>query len=409
MQIGNTVGSAGTNAAEIEIRQRISQRGAVTFAEFMELAFYHPEGYYSQDSRIGARGDYFTSPVLHPVFGALVAIQLQVMWDTLGKPSPFWIIEPGARDGQLAADILSFTQAHMEDFARAIRCVAIDRSPLADTSSRIPRVRASGIPMQGLVGCILSNELFDAFPAHRFRVADGKVEEMYVYIGTEGDFQEEFRPPSTSRIAERLESLPRQLPDGFRGEMSLSLDEWMNEAAAALDRGYILTIDYGYEADELYSDIRSRGTFQTYYKHVDGSSPFQRVGRQDMTAHVDFSALIAEGLSAGLRPVFLTTQTEFLKSLGFDAMTESLREQDIERSVWTANLRAMSELVEPDGLGKFKVLVQEKNSGIARSSDLLPNPAHYSGLQAPLMTANHLYATLDNPHTGSGFDPDSLW
>ena len=161
--------------------------------------------------------------------------------------------------------------------------------------------------------------------------------------------------------------------------------------ASALDRGYVLTIDYGYEADELYADSRSRGTLQTYYKHVDGSSPYQRVGRQDMTVHVDFSALISEGLSAALRPVFLTTQAEFLASLGFDAMFASLRGCDIERAAKTANLRAMSELVKPDGLGRFRVLAQEKNSGIRRSADLLPRPERLAGLQAPLMTANHLY------------------
>ena len=174
--------------------------------------------------------------------------------------------------------------------------------------------------------------------------------------------------------------------------MNLGLGDWMTDAAAALDSGYVLTIDYGYEADELYSDPRARGTLQTYYKHVDGSSPYQRIGRQDMTAHVDFSTLITEGLNAGLRPVFLTTQAEFLASLGFNAMLASMSARDTERSGRTANLRAMSQLVKPDGLGRFRVLAQEKNSGITRSTDLLPSPEHLAGLRAPLMTANHLYS-----------------
>ena len=391
------------SGAEREILSRIAQHAAITFAEFMELALYHPEGYYSKDSPIGAHGDYFTSPVLHPAFGALIAVQLRVMWDTLGRPSPFWIVEPGARDGQLATDILSFADAHMGEFARALRYVETDRSTRAiphNFSPRASRLRTSGIPLDGIVGCILSNELFDAFPVHRFRIAGGQVEEMYVSVGNNGDFREEYGPPSTDRIAERLSALPRKLPDGFRGEVNLGLGDWMNDAASALDSGYVLTIDYGYEADELYSDTRTRGTFQTYYKHVDGSSPYQRVGRQDMTAHVDFSALIAEGLNAGLRPVFLTTQAEFLASLGFDAMLASLRESDLAHPVKTANLRAMTELVKPDGLGKFRVLTQEKNSGITHSSDLLPSPTHLSGLRAPLMTENHL---LYVPHTGYGY------
>lgn len=404
MRTGIPSESAGMNAAEIEIRQRISQRGAITFAEFMELALYHPGGYYSRDSRIGAGGDYFTSPVLHPAFGALVAVQLEVMWDTLGRPSPFWIVEPGAGGGQLATDIQSFANAHMSEFAHAIRYIQVDRSPCpvpTDLSNHPSRLRASGLPLDGITGCILSNELFDAFPAHRFRIADGQVQETYISLGSEGRFREEYGPPSTPRIADRLSSLPRQLPDGFRGEVNLGIGDWMNDAASALDRGYVLTIDYGYEANELYSDARARGTFQTYYKHVDGSSPYQRVGRQDMTAHVDFSALIAEGLNAGLRPVFLTTQAEFLKSLGFDTMLASLRESDLAHPVKAANLRAMTELVKPDSLGKFRVLTQEKNSGITRSSDLLPSPGRLAGLRSPLMTENHLYAASD---TGYGYD-----
>ena len=404
--------SSGISGAEREIRARISRSGAITFAEFMELALYHPDGYYSRDSRVGARGDYFTSPTLHPAFGALIAIQLEVMWDTLGRPSPFWIVEPGAGDGRLATDLLSFADAQLCEFAGALRYVEIDRAAhdaQSDFGSRVSRLRAEGLPLGGIVGCVVSNELFDAFPVHRFRVAGGRVEEMYVSLDSDGRFREAYGPPSTERIAERLAALPRRLPDGFRGEVNLGIGDWMSEAAASLDRGYVLTIDYGYEEEELYSDARRRGTFQTYYKHVDGSSPYQRVGRQDMTAHVDFSALIAEGVKAGLRPAFLTTQAEFLVSLGFEAMLASVRERDMERAAKVANLRAMGELVKPDGLGGFRVLVQEKDSGIRRSSDLLPSPGRCAGLRTPLMTANHLYADTESVLTDMNFNLDNLW
>ena len=394
-QAGSPSEPNSVNGAERDIRTRISRSGAITFADFMETALYHPEGYYSGSSRIGAHGDYYTSPVVHPAFGALIAVQLRVMWSAMGRPSPFWIIEPGAGDGQLAADILSFTEARMDEFAKALRYVEIDRSSHMNRPDfgRTSYLRAAGLPLAEITGCILSNELFDAFPVHRFRIANGQAQELYVSLDSDDRLCEKFGPPSTARIADRLSTLPRRLPDGFQSEVNLALEPWMSSASAALDRGYVLTIDYGYEADELYSDARSRGALQTYYKHVDGSSPYQRVGRQDMTAHVDFSALISEGVNAGLRPVFLTTQTEFLKSLGFDAMLASMRDRRIERAVKTANLRAMTELVNPDGLGKFRVLAQEKNSGIRRSSDLLPNPTHLAGLRTPLMTANHLFST----------------
>ena len=129
----------------------------------------------------------------------------------------------------------------------------------------------------------------------------------------------------------------------------------MSAVANSLERGYVLTIDYGYESAELYSDDRSRGTLQSYYRHTDGHSPYQRVGRQDMTAHVDFTALIEEGRSADLRPVFLTTQAEFLHSLGFGEMQMSVRSLGWDREEKSANLSAMRDLVNPTGLGRFKV------------------------------------------------------
>ncbi len=403
--------SIGMSGAEREIRSRISRKGTVSFAEFMEVALYHPEGYYSESSRIGARGDYFTSPVLHPAFGALLAVQIEVMWDALGRPSPFWVVEPGAGNGLLSAAILSFADAYMDEFSHSLRYVAVDRASLTvsgGSGGRVSRLRSAGMPLTGITGCILSNELFDAFPVHRFRITGGRAQELYVTLGSDGGFCEKFGAPSTAGIADRLSGLPRELPDGFRGEVNLALGRWMEDAASALGRGYVLTIDYGYEAGELYSGGRAHGTFQTYYKHVDGSNPYQRIGRQDMTAHVDFSALIDEGRKAGLRPVFLTTQAEFLRSLGFDGLVRSLRERDVEGPVKMANLRAMSELVKPDGLGRFRVLAQEKNTGIGRSSELLPTPGYRDGLRTPLMTENHLYAEPDRIHTGTSFDLDRL-
>ena len=179
----------------------------------------------------------------------------------------------------------------------------------------------------------------------------------------------------------------------------------MSEAAKSLDRGYVLTIDYGYEAAKLYSEDRSRGTLQSYYLHTDGHSPYQRVGRQDMTAHVDITALIEEGHAAGLRPVFLTTQAEFLHSLGFSRMEKSVRESNWDHERKSANLLAMRDLVNPNGLGKFKVLVQEKNTGISRSSDLLPDVEELQGLRSPSLSARHLPRTA----SASSFEMNHLW
>ena len=366
-----------TTDAELEIRRRISASAAITFADFMEIALYHPDGYYANRRRIGERGDYFTSPTAHPLFGALICVQLHVMWQTLDRPSPFWVIESGAGDGVLANDILDFATRSLPDFASAVRYAAIDRSPpehALRSTNCISWLRSTVLPFSGVVGCVLANELVDALPVHRFEIVAGRASEIFVTEDAGGRFAELLSEPSTPQIEDRIATIGRELPEGFRGEVNLGIRSWAASVSDSLQRGYVLTIDYGYESAELYSDERRRGTVQTYFRHTDGSSPYQRVGRQDITAHVDFSALIYEGVAAGLRPVFLTVQSEFLRSLGFDRFAAPLSDAGLDRTAQVANVRAMHELVKPDGLGRFKVLVQDRNTGLASSSDLLPPP-----------------------------------
>ena len=166
------------------------------------------------------------------------------------------------------------------------------------------------------VGCVLSNELIDAFPVHRFEIRDGSLFELLVDVDADGRFHSVAGEPSTPLLAERLDSLGVELPDGTRGEINLRIGEWVRRVSEIIERGFVVTIDYGYEAKELYSPERSRGTLQTYYKHTSGSSPYQWIGRQDITAHVDFTSVIEEGRAAGLRPLCLMTQAEYLNRLG---------------------------------------------------------------------------------------------
>ena len=395
--------------AERQIRARIADRGAIAFAEFMRIALYHMGGYYPNRKPIGAGGDYFTSPVAHPAFGALICVQLRQMWRTLGCPASFWAIECGAGDGTLANDVIAYAQRQFPEFALSLRYLAIDRAPSthsrggenpelrscagSDSSSspsELGQIQSDTIPLRGIDGCILSNELLDAFPVHRFEMAGGRPLEVLVTLDANGDFAERLSEPTTPLIAERIATAGRTLPDGFRGEVNPSIGAWVASASAALKRGYVLTIDYGYEADELYSDARRRGTLQTYYRHTDASSPYQRVGRQDMTAHADFTALVESGRDAGLRPVFLTTQAEFLRSLGIERMASAIRDSGMNRMDKTANLRDMSRLIDPDGLGNFRVLVQRKNAPITHSTDLIPPPNLIAHLRPPPPTGSRL-------------------
>ena len=398
--------------AEREIRRRIERESAIPFAEFMELALYHPDGYYAARRGISASGDYYTSPIVHPAFGALIAVQLRVMWETLGRPPRFHVVEAGAGDGTLARDILSFASEWTDEFACALRYVAIDRAPSAGSDGEMDGVRwirSDEMPLSEIVGCVLSNELLDAFPVHRFVIEDGELRELYVTLDEGGRLSECLGTPSTDAIEDRLSRLGRRLPDGFRGEVNLGIEGWTRDAASALERGYVLTIDYGAEADVLYSDARSGGTFQTHYRHVGGSSPYQRVGRQDMTAHVDFSALLDAGRDVGLRPVFLTTQGEFLESLGLNRVMSSMRDGGPDARELAANIRAMGELAKPDGLGGFRVLVQEKRSGIRRSSELLPDGDLLEGLPLPLMGSGNLFSDSLDAGSGMSFEMESLW
>ena len=331
----------------------------------MDLALYHPrDGYYRRGPAAGADGDYYTSPEAHPAFGALLALALRRMWHLLDRPFPFYAIEAGAGRGLLATDVTRYARALGDGFADALDYVALDRVPPPITPEPFQRVVADGVPLSGIVGCILSNELFDAFPVHRFEVREGSIKE--VYVGLEGsEFVERLGEPSSPRLAHRLESLGRDLPDGYRGEVNPGIGPWMAAAAASLERGFVLSIDYGYEEDELYSPARSMGTLQTYYRHTDNGSPYRRVGLQDITAHVDFSALVSHGEQAGLASLGAVTQAGFLRGLGLDRWLQRLRSEDLRQRERDANMMGMLDLVRPEGLGRFRELVQEKGTGVA--------------------------------------------
>ncbi len=400
--------AAEPTGAEREIRRRIADSGGIPFAEFMEIALYYPDGYYARRGRIGADGDYFTSPTAHPAFGALLAMQMFAMWRALGCPSPFWIVECGAGDGILAADLMEFAERHLPDFARAARYIAIDRMPSRarpSTPVGVSWAASTGLPLRGVVGCVVSNELIDAFPVHRFQIEGGRPLEVFVAAGADDSFEERLREPTTPLIAERIAPMLARLPDGYRGEVNAGIDDWTASAAAALDRGFALTIDYGDEAGELYSPRRAAGTLQTHYRHTAGGSPYQRVGRQDITARVDFSALIESGRAVGLAPVFLTTQAELLTSLGIRRMESYIASAGLDRATELANLRAIRRIAAPDGLGAFRALVQEKDSGISRSMDLDAPACVIERLSAPMLGARHL---PPSPQDG-GTALESLW
>ena len=400
--------------AESEIRRRVAESGRITFAEFMRIALYHPKGgYYSNASPFGAEGDYYTSPLVHPAFGASIAIALFRMWKVLEEPSPFWAIELGSGRGVLAQDALRFAKELGPKFNEALRYVALERYAIGrqrtnSSGESVHRVMTDGLPIKDATGCIFSNELLDAFPVHRFQVEGDKILEVYVARNERGDYIEELGEPSTPMIEDRIARLKAALADGFRGEVNLDIGPWAESVSASLKRGFVLTIDYGHLANDLYSPTRSRGTLQTYYRHMDGASPYQRIGRQDITAHVDVSLLQEEGARVGLNPIGLTTQSEFLRRLGHQEFLRKVRAGGLSATERASNMMSLNELVKPGGLGDFKVLVQEKSSGIDTLEALLLNDVDLSHVETPLLGDDHM-PLMRGAYPHQTWDMDELW
>ena len=371
--------------AEIELRRRIADAGAITFPEFMAVALYWPDGgYYPSRRAFGPEGDFYTAPLTHPVFGALVARQLEEMWSALGRPDPFWVVEQGAGNGRLWADVIDAAAALGHDFARAMRYIAIERAgpprdqtlPLgnSDVGSLVGWVTASALPVRGLRGVVLANELLDALPVHRVTVEGGVMREVRVGLSKAGAFEERLAQPSEG-ISERLDALGIRLSEGHRAEVCLALDDWAADTALSLDAGYLLIVDYGHEAQTYYDDSRRRGTLRCYHQHTLNMDPYRNVGRQDISVHVELTSLRRAATAAGLDEAGSATQADFLRALGFDAYRADVAaRRDVPTPTRVANLRALDTLVAPEGMGVFKVLAFSKGVPPSPLSAFSPPP-----------------------------------
>ena len=278
----------------------------------------------------------------------------------------------------------------------SLRYVCIDRSAGAGYERGMDgahRIVSDTLPFRGVVGCILSNELLDAFPVRQVVMLPEGLREVYVdQVGglliACADYTFDVGPVS------RLMDLDFVPAEGQTLEINVQLASWTYGASGALEQGFVLTIDYGRSAEELYSaEERFRGTLTTYYRHVQTDSPLERIGRQDITSQVDFTSVIRLGERAGLDFLDITDQRSFLGNLGMGDMLERLRSAVPDRMEYTANRRGMEELVNPDGLGDFKVLVQGKNVGNPVLWGFEPSDEArrlVARLTAPVLTERHL-------------------
>lgn len=317
-----------------EIRRDIDAGGGrITFERFMEQALYHPQfGYYtSRREKIGKRGDFFTSVSVGPLFGKLLAKQFRSFRKELGNPAEFEVVEFGGHRGELRADVL----AAAPDL----------RYRIVETGDPLP---------DSTVGCVFSNEFLDALPVHVVQVKNGEWQEIYV----NADFTESPGPLSTSRLAEFLSDLPVQHMEGYRTEVNLRALDWLSDVAKRLKRGWIVTIDYGYERHEYFAPHHRDGTLLCYHQHTRSANPYANIGEQDITAHVEFTSFIEHGKKLGLEPSSFTDQSHYLLQIG-----EAEIEEIVQRTAGQPSKEraAVHQLVHPEMMGRtFKVLVQKR-------------------------------------------------
>jgi SAM-dependent MidA family methyltransferase len=350
------------------IAERIRQRGPITVADFMDLALYAPEvGYYARAAqRSGRTGDFFTSVDAGPIFGALLAERFAAWWRGMGDgahgPARIDLVEAAAGNGRLARDILDAARQRHPSFYDAIAAHLVERSTEARAAcaevlaSHWHRVHYAGDTMPAdIEGIVFANELLDAFPVHLVEMGEAGLTEVYVELDA-GRLVDRPGPLSTPALAEYLADAGITLTKGARAEINLAALAWTAGVAARMRRGFIVLIDYGYEAAELYSEARRQGTLSTYHRHlVDAPAADARAGppwlatpgSRDLTSHVDFTSVRRAAERAGLETVAVVTQTRFL----LDILEASPLVAELSAPDRLADRLALKTLLMPGGLG----------------------------------------------------------
>lgn len=360
------------------IVERIQSHGPMTVADYMRMALYEPGlGYYATRAvRSGQAGDFYTSVDVGPLFGELVAVQLREMWDILGAPSRLTLVEAGAGNGRLARDILEAVAVRDPTLYEAIDLALVETSELARAAQAAtlgPHVRrlvhtGETTPAR-FTGVLLCNELFDALPTHVVVMTRAGLREILVSLDDAEALVEIVAPPTTAALAEYLANAGAQLEPGWRVEVNLEAVDWMHRHARALVRGFVIAIDYGHLAHELYSAAHAAGTLTCYRQHqIDArSDPGGRPawlsdpGDCDLTSHVDFTSMRAAAESEGLTTLGLLDQTYFLLGLG---LAERVAADTGDRRLDLKRRMAAKTLMLPGGLGSsHKVLLLGRDVG----------------------------------------------
>ena len=344
------------------IRRAIRQTGPVPFAWFMEQALYHPEfGYYSSGRcQIGRRGDYFTNVSVGPLFGRLLAGQFAEMWDVLGRPEDFAIVEQGAHHGDFAKDVLAAAQQRAPEFFAVLRYRIIEPFPilrqrqaatLGDFRDKVTWEKSLG-ELEPFCGVHFSNELLDAMPVHLISREDESDEWQERCVGESNDeFTFVRYAIGNENLRQHVAKIPGPLLAPYETEVNLAALDWVEDAARKLARGFILAVDYGYSRDRFYAPERRSGTLQCYAAQRTVTSPLQNIGHTDISAHVDWTSVVERAEKCGLTLAGFTDQHHFITGL--------LSRMAIEEN----ERRALQTLLHPELLGtRFQFLALGKGA-----------------------------------------------
>ncbi|GER94821.1 SAM-dependent methyltransferase [hot springs metagenome] len=356
-----------------KIIEKIRSEGPINFETFMEMTLYYPGlGYYTKDSaKIGRTGDFYTSPHLHSIFGAMIGKQMMEMWELIGRPEIFHVVEMGAGMGYLAKDMLEYLSGsksndkRQKDIFEHLKYTIVELNLAVKTKQQellsefMDKVNwiSNLNELESVTGCFLSNELLDAFPV-RLVEMDNEIKEIYVSLN--GDDFVEIKMPCTREVEEYFREFGIELPKGFRTEANLKIKSWLKEVSNKLFKGFVLTIDYGYPAEDYYSEDRNRGTLLCYHQHQINENPYQNIGEQDLTAHVNFSSLKKWGDELGLKTIGFCPQGTYLVSLGIDEVINEIYGDSPD----FFEIAKIKGLILPQGMGEsHKVMVQYKGDG----------------------------------------------
>jgi SAM-dependent MidA family methyltransferase len=355
------------------ILDRIRERGRLTVAEYVDLALYAPGlGYYARaEQRSGRAGDFFTSVDLGPLFGELLATQFAEMWRIMGQPAGFDLVEAAAGNGRLTASVLASAFHLDRPFYESVRASLVERSAgaraaqTATLAAHQARLLFSGPDLpQRIDGVLFANELLDALPPHLVVMREEGLREVFV-TSRDGRLTTCEQLPSTPALDAYLEDAAIRLQPGQHAEVNLAARAWTAGAARALSRGFLLLVDYGHEAKDLFSAARPHGTLTTFKQHA-AEGPdrrpgwLQEPGERDITSQVDLTSIRRAAESEGLEHLGTVDQTYFLLGLGIEQhlARNGTEEEQLRRRL------ALKTLLIPGGIGStHKVLVFGRGVG----------------------------------------------